>query len=85
MIAPWPSAVVRRTKPAKKLLGDKAYDSTELRQWLERSGNQGDHSEPIEPEAALQLQQEVAEHRQRHRIENAFCRLKDFQANCHAL
>jgi transposase len=30
--------VIRRTKAAKKLLGDKAYDSAELREWLENRG-----------------------------------------------
>ena len=30
--------LIRRTKAAKKLLGDKAYDSAELRQWLEERG-----------------------------------------------
>jgi IS5 family transposase len=35
-----PSAqrLIRRSKAAKRLLGDKAYDSAELRQWLEDRG-----------------------------------------------
>jgi transposase len=30
--------LIRRTKAARKLLGDKAYDSAELRQWLKGRG-----------------------------------------------
>src|SRR5258708_6359944 len=30
--------LIRRTKAARKLLGDKAYDSAELREWLEDRG-----------------------------------------------
>src|SRR5277367_2320383 len=30
--------LIRRTKPARKLLGDKAYDSAELRRWLKSRG-----------------------------------------------
>jgi IS5 family transposase len=30
--------LIERRKPAKKLLGDKAYDSAELRHWLKQRG-----------------------------------------------
>ena len=69
--------LIRRTKPAKKLLGDKAYDSEELRLWLKARGtkavipNRSNRKQPF----AFDRQS----YRQRHRIENAFCRLKDFR------
>ena len=55
--------LIRRTKA--KLLGDKAYDSAELRQWLKERG-----TKPVVPKKS---------YKQRHRIENAFGRLKDFR------
>ena len=69
--------VVRRTKPAKKLLGDKAYDSAELRQWLEDRGTKA-----VIPNRSNRKQPfsfDKKSYKQRHRIENAFCRLKDFR------
>ena len=74
-----PSAkrLIRRTKPAKKLLGDKAYDSGELREWLAQRGTQ-----PVIPNRSNRKQPfsfNKNAYKQRHRIENAFCRLKDFR------
>jgi transposase len=69
--------LIRRTKPAKRLLGDKAYDSAELRQWLENRG-----TKPVIPNTAtrnLPFSFNKKTYRQRHRVENAFCRLKDFR------
>ena len=69
--------LIRRTKPAKKLLGDKAYDSAELRQWL---GDRGTRA--IIPNKSNRKQPfsfNKKSYKQRHRIENAFCRLKDFR------
>ena len=69
--------LIRRTKPAGKLLGDKAYDSAELRQWLDQR-----HTKPVVPNRANRIQPfsfNRTAYRQRHRIENAFCRLKDFR------
>jgi transposase len=69
--------LIRRTKAARKLLGDKAYDSAELRQWLEDRGtravvpNRSNRTQPFRFEKKA--------YKQRHRIENAFCRLKDFR------
>jgi hypothetical protein len=48
-----------------------------------RSGNQGDHSEPIEPEAALQLRQEVVQTTSPHR--ERLLPAQRLQAHCHAL
>lgn len=69
--------LIRRTKAAKKLLGDKAYDSAELRQWLEDRGTKA-----VVPNRSNRKQPfsfDKKSYRQRHRIENAFCRLKDFR------
>ena len=74
-----PSAprLICRTKAARKLLGDKAYDSAPLRQWLEARGTRA-----VVPNKSNRKQPfcfDRKAYRQRHRIENAFCRLKDFR------
>ncbi|MGH6947359.1 MAG: IS5 family transposase [Kiloniellales bacterium] len=69
--------LIRRSNPAKKLIGDKAYDSAELRQWLEDRG-----TKPVIPNKSNRIQPfsfDKKTYRQRHRVENAFCRLKDFR------
>jgi hypothetical protein len=49
--------LIDRVEPAERLLGDKAYDSNELRDELEQRGTQTSHSQPQQPQAAVQLQQ----------------------------
>jgi transposase len=69
--------LIRRTKAAKKLLGDKAYDSAPLRQWLKGRGTKA-----VVPNRSNRKQPfsfDKKSYKQRHRIENAFCRLKDFR------
>ena len=69
--------LIRRTKAARKLLGDKAYDSAELRQWLNDRGTKA-----VVPNRSNRKQPfsfDKKSYKQRHRIENAFCRLKDFR------
>lgn len=69
--------LIRRTKAARKLLGDKAYDSAELRQWLKHRGTKA-----VVPNRSNRKQPfsfDKRSYKQRHRIENAFCRLKDFR------
>jgi transposase len=59
------------------LLADKAYDSAALRQWLRKRGNK-----PVIPNKSNRKQPfsfDRRSYKQRHRIENAFCRLKDFR------
>ena len=69
--------LIRRIRPAKKLLGDKAYDSAELRLWLNGRGttavipNRSNRKQPFPFNKKA--------YKWRHRIENAFCRLKDFR------
>lgn len=69
--------LIRRTKPAKRLLGDRAYDSADLRQWLGKRGTKA-----VVPNKTNRKQPftfDRKSYKQRHRIENAFCRLKDFR------
>jgi transposase len=69
--------LIRRNKIAKKLLGDKAYDSEKLRVWLKVRG-----TKPVVPNRSNRKQPfsfDRKSYKQRHRIENAFCRLKDFR------
>jgi len=69
--------LIRRTRPPKKLLGDRAYDSADLRHWLGERGTRG-----VVPNKSNRKQPftfDRKSYKQRHRIENAFCRLKDFR------
>ena len=69
--------LIQRTRPAKKLLGDKAYDSADLRHWLSERGTR-----PVVPNRCNRKQPftfDRKSYKQRHLIENAFCRLKDFR------
>jgi transposase len=69
--------LIRRVEAAARLLGDKAYDSAPLRQWLKDRGttavipNKSNRKQPFSFDRKS--------YRQRHRIENAFSRLKDFR------
>jgi transposase len=74
---PLAQRLIRRTKAARKMLGDRAYDSAELRQWLGERG-----IKPVVPNKSNRKQPfsfDRKSYKQRHRIENAFCRLKDFR------
>ena len=69
--------LIRRTNPAKKLLGDKAYDSEELRLWLNERGTKA--VVPNRTNRKQPFRFDKKSYKQRHRIENAFCRLNDFR------
>lgn len=69
--------LIRRARRAKRMLGDKAYDSEDLRNWLEERG-----TKPTIPNRCNRKQPfsfNKTAYKQRYRIENAFCRLKDFR------
>jgi transposase len=69
--------LIRRVKPSKHMLGDKAYDSAELRCELHERG-----SKPVIPNKSNRKQPFSFNNRLyklRWRIENAFNRLKDFR------
>src|SRR6266566_2320008 len=67
----------RRVRPSKHMLGDKAYDSAELRETLDERGtkpvipNRSNRKQPFSFNKRL--------YKLRWRIENAFNRLKDFR------
>jgi transposase len=69
--------LIRRVKPAKHMLGDKAYDSAELREQLDEHGtkpvipNRSNRKQPFSFSKRL--------YKLRWRIESAFNRLKDFR------
>lgn len=59
------------------MLGDKAYDSAELRGQLKDRG-----TKPVIPNRSNRKRKfrfSKKRYRERHKIENAFCRLKDFR------
>ena len=67
----------RRVKPPKRMLGDKAYDSAELREELDECGTR-----PVIPNRSNRKQPFTFNKRLyklRWRIESAFSRLKDFR------
>jgi transposase len=69
--------IIRRVKPAKRMLGDRAYDSGELRQHLSAQGTR-----PVIPNRSNRKQPfRFSKHlyKLRWRIECAFNRLKDFR------
>lgn len=69
--------LLRRAKPAKRMLGDKAYDSAELRDKLNQRGtkpvipNRSNRKQPFSFNKRL--------YKLRWRIESAFNRLKDYR------
>jgi transposase len=69
--------LLRRAKPSKRMLGDKAYDSAELREELDERGtkpvipNRSNRKQPFRFSKRL--------YKLRWRIESAFNRLKDFR------
>jgi transposase len=69
--------LIRRTKAARKLLGDKAYDSAPLRRWLNGRGTRAVVPNKTNRKQPFSFDRNA--YKQRHRIENAFCRLKDFR------
>jgi transposase len=69
--------LIRRVKPPKKMLGDKAYDSAELRADLNQRG-----TKPVIPNRynrKLPFSFSKRLYKLRWRIESAFNRLKDFR------
>src|SRR5262249_246425 len=71
---PVASRLIHRTRAAKKLLGDKAYDRVALRALLEKRG-----TKPVIPNKCNRKQPfsfNKRAYKQRHRIENAFGRLE---------
>ena len=74
---PLAQRLIRRTHPAKKILGDRAYDSAALRGWLSDRGTTAVVPNKINRTRRFRFDRKS--YKQRHHIENAFCRLKDFR------
>ena len=74
---PLAERLIRRVKPSKRMLADKAYDSAELREELDERGtkpvipNRSNRKQPFSFNKRL--------YKLRWRIESAFGRLKDFR------
>jgi transposase len=69
--------LIRRVKSPERMLGDKAYDSTELREALHQRG-----TKPVIPNRCnrkLPFSFNKRLYKLRWRIESAFNRLKDFR------
>jgi transposase len=69
--------LIDESKPAEVLLADKGYDSAELRQQLEDRGTKA--VIPNRSNRKKKYRFDKKQYRYRHRIENAWCRLKDFR------
>jgi transposase len=69
--------LIEQTKKAKKFLADKAYDSAELRDTLKKRGTKAVIPNKRNRKQPFSFSKKSYE--ERHKIENAFCRLKDFR------
>jgi transposase len=74
---PLAERLIRRVKRSKRMIGDKAYDSAELREGLDARG-----TKPVIPKRCNRKQPfsfSKRLYKLRWRIESAFNRLKDFR------
>jgi transposase len=62
---------------AKKIIGDKGYDSDAIRETIESRGSEAVIPFKINRKDPGKLRKKI--YRKRHRIENAFCALKQFR------
>src|ERR1700757_3756274 len=69
--------LIRRVKPSKRMLGDKAYDSAELREDLHERGTKPVIPNRCNREQPFSFSKRI--YKLRWRIESAFNRLKDFR------
>jgi transposase len=69
--------LIRRSDAAERLLADRAYDSSGLREWLKERGTQAVIPNKCNRKQLFTFSKKS--YKWRHRIENAFCRLKDFR------
>jgi len=70
-------ALLARARDARYVLADKGYDADALRRSLRQAG-----TVPVIPGRSNRKRQIVYDktrYRERHRVENAFCRIKDFR------
>ena len=69
--------LIEDLKPAELLLADKGYDSAGLRKQLKDKGTKA--VIPNRSNRKKKFRFDRKQYRERHKIENAFCRLKDFR------
>ncbi len=70
-------ALLAHARGARYVLADKGYDADDLRRSLRQAG-----AVPVTPDCTnrkRKVQHDKVRYRERHQIENAFCRLKDFK------
>jgi transposase len=60
----------------ERLIGDRGYDTDELRDWAEELGAEA--VIPSKRNRKAPIPHDRAAYRERHRVENLFCRVKDF-------
>jgi transposase len=80
---PVANRLIKRVEPAECMLGDKAYDSNELRDELVSAWNQAGHPQSQQPETAVQLQQAALQATLAHR--ERFQQVEGLQAHRNAL
>jgi transposase len=69
--------LIEATHPPELLLADKGYDSAELRELLKDQGTKA--VIPNRSNRKKKFRFDRKQYERRHKIENAFCRLKDFR------
>jgi transposase len=69
--------LIRRVKSSKRMLGDKAYDSAELREQLSQRGTKAVIPNRCNRKQPFRFSKRL--YKLRWRIESAFNRLKDFR------
>jgi len=70
-------ACIAAMPPSAELVGDKGYDSNDLRAWLAERGTTA--VIPSKRNRKVQLDCDPKIYKQRNVIERMFCRLKDFR------
>jgi transposase len=60
----------------ERLIGDRGYDTDELRDWLEEL--EAEAVIPSKRNRKVPIPHDRTAYRERHRVENLFCRIKDF-------
>ncbi|MHB1206130.1 MAG: transposase [Rhodospirillaceae bacterium] len=69
--------LIRRSDAAQELLGNRAYDSADLRRWLEDRGTKPVIPNKFNRKQAFGFNKQA--YKSRRRIENVFCRIKDLR------
>jgi transposase len=82
LLTPGQAADCRQARPLleglsfERLIGDRGYDTDELRDWAEELGAEA--VIPSKRNRKVPIPHDRAAYKTRHRVENLFCRIKDF-------